>query len=141
MILFSYTDNQGILLGDGESRYEPWSSSTQGLLFSSWYVVSIDTGHIAQCTQSSPRWSPAFKMEPVLSVSSFNGSDIRIVYRQIPEQNGDARNKTISLWSIDYCEGCRGHSMAKNNVSTNGLGITGCSQPKESVQTYTSYCI
>ena len=27
---------------------------------------SIDTGHIAQSLQSGPRWSPAFKMEPVL---------------------------------------------------------------------------
>ena len=34
--------------------------------FSSWYVVSIDTGHIARSPQSGPRWSPAFKMEPVL---------------------------------------------------------------------------
>ena len=42
------------------------------VLFSSWYVVSIDTGHIAQSPQSGPRWSPAFKMEPVLSVSSFS---------------------------------------------------------------------
>ena len=33
--------------------------------------MSIDTGHIAQSPQSSPRQSPAFKMEPVLSVSSF----------------------------------------------------------------------
>ena len=39
--------------------------------FSSWYVVSMDTGHIAQSPQSGRRWSPAFKMEPVLSVSSF----------------------------------------------------------------------
>ena len=70
MILFGYTDNQGILLGDGESRYEPWGSSIQGVCFSSWYVISIDTGHIAQSPQSSPKWSPAFKMEPVLSVSS-----------------------------------------------------------------------
>ena len=51
--------------------YEPWGSSIQGAWFSSWYVVSIDTGHIAQSPQSSPRWSPALKMEPVLSVSSF----------------------------------------------------------------------
>ena len=43
-----------------------------GVWFSSWYVVSIDTGHIAQSPQSSPGWSPAFKMEPVLSVSSFS---------------------------------------------------------------------
>ena len=43
-----------------------------GAWFSSWYVVSIDTGHIAQSPQSGPRWSPALKMEPVLSVSSFS---------------------------------------------------------------------
>ena len=55
MILFGYTDNQGILLGNGESRYEPWDSPIRGAWFSSWYVVSIDTGHRAQ----SPRWSPA----------------------------------------------------------------------------------
>ena len=46
----------------------------QGVWFSSWYVVSIDTGHIAQSPQSGPRWSPAFKMEPVLSVSSFTNT-------------------------------------------------------------------
>ena len=71
MILFCYTDNYGILLGDGESRYEPWDSSIWGGWFSSWYAISIYTGHIAQSPQSNPRWSPAFKMEPVLSVSSF----------------------------------------------------------------------
>ena len=71
MILFGYTDNWGILLGNGESRYEPWGSSIRGVWFSSWYVISIDTGYIAQSPQSGPRWSPAFKMEPVLSVSSF----------------------------------------------------------------------
>ena len=45
---------------------------TRGVWFSSWYVISIDTGHIAQSPQSGPRWSPVFKMEPVLSVSSLN---------------------------------------------------------------------
>ena len=30
MILFCYTDNYGILLGDRESRYEPWDSSIWG---------------------------------------------------------------------------------------------------------------
>ena len=70
MILFGYTDNQGILLGDGESRYEPWGSSIQGAWFSCWYVVSIDTGHIAQSPQSGPRWSSDFKIKPVLFPSS-----------------------------------------------------------------------
>ena len=72
MILFGCTDNYGILLGTRESRYEPWGSSIQGAWFSSWYVISINTGHIAQSPQSGPRWSSAFEMEPVLSVSSFN---------------------------------------------------------------------
>ena len=39
--------------------------------FSSWYVVSIDPGHRAQSPQSGSRWRPAFKWEPVLSLSSF----------------------------------------------------------------------
>ena len=43
----------------------------EGVWFSSLYVVSIDTGHIAQSPQSGPRWSPAFELEPVPSVSSF----------------------------------------------------------------------
>ena len=34
--------------------------------FSSWYVVSIETGHRAQSPHSGPRWSPAFQTEPVL---------------------------------------------------------------------------
>ena len=46
-----------------------------GVWFSSWYVVSIDTGHRAQSPQSGPRWSPAFRTEPVLSVSSFKGRE------------------------------------------------------------------
>ena len=71
MILFGDTDNSGILLGNRESRYEPWGSSIQGAWYSSWYVVSIDTGNITQSPQAGPRWGPAFKMEPVLSVSSF----------------------------------------------------------------------
>ena len=45
-----------------------------GVWFSRWYVVSIDPGHIAQSSQSSPGWSPAFKMEPVLFPPSINSS-------------------------------------------------------------------
>ena len=37
-----------------------------GAWFSSWYVISIDTGRIAQSPQSGQRWSPAFKIEPIL---------------------------------------------------------------------------
>ena len=47
---------------------------SRGPGFSSRCVVSIDTGHIAQSPQSDPRWSPAFKTEPVLSVSSFRST-------------------------------------------------------------------
>ena len=67
MILFGYRQ-LGYFLGDRVSRYEPWGSSFQGFWFSSWYVISIDTGRIAQSPQSGPRWSPAFTMESVLSV-------------------------------------------------------------------------
>ena len=74
MILFGYIDNYSILLGDGE----PWGSSFQGAWFSSRYVISIDTGHITQSPQCSPRWSLAFKMEPVLNVSSFNSFKVSI---------------------------------------------------------------
>ena len=49
----------------------PGALPSRGLV-SSWYVISIDTGHIAQSPQSGPRWSPAFKTEPVLFVSSFS---------------------------------------------------------------------
>ena len=38
-------------------------------------VVSTDTGHIAQSPQSGPRWSPAFKMEPVVFPPSFPPHD------------------------------------------------------------------
>ena len=74
MILFGYS----ILLCNGESRYEPWGSSIAGVWFSRWFVVSIDTGHRAQSPWPGPRWSPAFKMEPVLSVSSFNSFKVSI---------------------------------------------------------------
>ena len=50
MILLGYTDNKGILLGNRKSQYEPWGSSIQGAWFSSWCVVSIDTGRPAQST-------------------------------------------------------------------------------------------
>ena len=49
----------------------PGALPSGGVCFSSWYVISIDTGLIAQSPQSVPGWNPAFKMEPVLSVSSF----------------------------------------------------------------------
>ena len=42
------------------------SGGGDGGWFSSWYVISIDSGHITPSPQSSPRWRPAFKMEPVL---------------------------------------------------------------------------
>ena len=49
----------------------PGALLSRGVWFSSWYLIFIDTGHIAQSPQFGPRWSPAFKMEPILSASSF----------------------------------------------------------------------
>ena len=61
--------------------------------FSSWYVVSIDTGHIAQSPQSGPRWSPAFKIEPVLfspSIVGYHNQEVDI----------DTIHRTHSCFSI-----------------------------------------
>ena len=84
-----------------------------GVWFSSWYVVSIDTGHIAQSPQSSPRWSPAFKREPVLSVSSFRvarmtgpvrsvSSRVFSVTRQRQNSRGTNPSTLRSCWLISY---------------------------------------
>ena len=84
-----------------------------GVWFSSWYVVSIDTGHIAQSPQSSPRWRPAFKREPVLSVSSFRvagmtgpvrslSSRVFSVTRQRQNSRGTNPNTLRSCWLISY---------------------------------------
>ena len=52
MILFGYTDNYGILLVDESLGMSPgalpWGWGRGVVWFSSWYVVSIDTGHIDQ---------------------------------------------------------------------------------------------
>ena len=67
MILFSCTDNQGILLGDRESKYQPWALLSGGSCF----PVDMSFPQIlAQSPQSSPRWSPAFKIQSVLFPSS-----------------------------------------------------------------------
>ena len=42
-------------------------------------MVSIHTEHIAKSPQSGPRWSPAFKIEPVLFpplVSEYNEAQV-----------------------------------------------------------------
>ena len=39
----------------------PGALPSGGVCFSSWYVISIDTGLIAQSPQSVPGWNPAFK--------------------------------------------------------------------------------
>ena len=61
MVLFSYTDNQSILLAK-----EEWGSSFWGGLAYQLVCCFHNTGQIAQSPQSSPRWSPAFKIGPVL---------------------------------------------------------------------------
>ena len=75
--LFYYRDNQHILLGYTSPEAPSWWGGGWCLIFH-WYVVSVDTGHIAQSPQFGPQWSPAFKMEPVLSVSSFNPISLSI---------------------------------------------------------------
>ena len=54
---------------------EPWGSSFWGPGFPVGCVVSIDTGHIDQSPQSGPRWSPVFKIEPVLFPPSTQSAD------------------------------------------------------------------
>ena len=58
-----------------------------GVCFSSWYIIPIETGHVVQSPQSGPRWSPAFKIEPVLSVSSFNDIESCIIPEATPKRN------------------------------------------------------
>ena len=68
----------------------PGALPSEGAWFSSWYVVSIGTGHIAQSPQSGPRRSPAFKMEPVLSVSSFSVTSLSILWLRLQAPNAGA---------------------------------------------------
>ena len=67
-----------------------------GVWFSSWYVISIDTGPIAQSPQSGPRWSLAFKMEPVLFPPSISHctSDLHF-----------SINSDVDIFSYDYFKG------------------------------------
>ena len=53
-----------------------------GTWFPSWYVVSIDTGHITQSPQSCPRWSPALKIDRACSISSFTPVPLRRVKKR-----------------------------------------------------------
>ena len=95
MILFGHTDNQGILLGDGEL----WGSSFRGSWFSSWYVVSIDTGRIAQSPQSGPRWSPAFKIEPVL----FPPSIVHYDNQEVDTDTIHGAHSCVSIYNALIC--------------------------------------
>ena len=79
MILFSYTDNYGILLGDLGTALGLFHL---GARFSSWCVVSkilsieLRVNSPAQDGVLLSRWSPALKMEPVLfppSVPKYRG--------------------------------------------------------------------
>ena len=73
-----------------------------GVWFSSWYVVSISTGHLAQSPQSSPRWSPAFKMEPVLSISSFNSTFICNSHK-LENPNAQQEKQVLVIHMMNYC--------------------------------------
>ena len=76
----------------------PGALPSGGVWFSSWYVISVDTGHIAQSPQSSPTWSPAFKMEPVLSVSSFRvrKEDVMMI-KEETDRTGSALKAGVHL--------------------------------------------
>ena len=68
-----------------------------GAWFSSWYVVSIDTGHITQNPQSGPRLSSAFKIEPVLFPPSPKpkGCSIRALSQVSPAFHAFPRSKPL----------------------------------------------
>ena len=68
----------------------------QGVWFSSLYVVSIDTGHIAQSPQLAPRWSLAFKMEPVLFPPSISYRTLGLHFCI----------SDVDIFSCDYFKGC-----------------------------------
>ena len=72
MIPLGYTDNQGILSGDGESRYEPWGSSIQGGLV--FQLVCHFHRYWAYSSKSTvwPKMESCFQDE-ASSVSSFTG--------------------------------------------------------------------
>ena len=73
-----------------------------GAWFSSWYVFSIDTGHIAQNPQSCPRCSSGFKTEPVLFPPSRLSS-----LMSVPNQDFGLwmRTDCIEIWdSVQYCK-------------------------------------
>ena len=73
MILFGYKENQGILLGYGESRYEPWGSFMGGgcLVFQ---LVCCFHRYWAYSSKSTvqPRMESCFQ-DGACSVSSFKG--------------------------------------------------------------------
>ena len=74
MVLFRYTDDQGILLGSGQSRYEPWGSSFRGLVFR--LVCRFHSYWAMAHSPVWPRMESCFQ-DGALSVSSFistNGS-------------------------------------------------------------------
>ena len=85
-----------------------------GAWFSSWYVVSIDTGHITQNPQSGPRLSSAFKIEPVLFPPSPKpkGCSIRALSQVSPAFHAFPRSKPLrflgalqghrSRWTVSF---------------------------------------
>ena len=81
---------------------------SRGLVFS-WYVISIDTGHIVQSPQSGPRWSPAFKMEPVVSVfslwlfASLSGFPARALHT-LGSANSEIQQDTWTLYTYTGCK-------------------------------------
>ena len=82
MILFGYTDNQGILVGHGE----PWGSSFRRPGFPVGMSFPQILGRQLKVHSQAQDWSPAFKMGPVLSVSSFTLSEFLFWFYTIFDQ-------------------------------------------------------
>ena len=49
-------------------------------------------GHIAQSPQSSPRWSPAFKREPIMFPPSLTSLKAKISYKDTLHSTGNIAN-------------------------------------------------
>lgn len=76
----------------------------RGLVFR-WYVIFIDTGHIATKFWSGPRWSPAFKIQPVLFPPSGKPADWEDV-RLISQSN----HLIVVRWQSSFIESERERS-------------------------------
>ena len=83
-----------------------------GVWFSSWYVVSIDTGHRAQSPQSGPRRSPAFKIQPVLFPPS-----LTLTLREKEFYHRVYHMRKLGLWEGQNFSGLRQQAARQGSES------------------------